>query len=108
MRTLRFIVDQQHVKRDPTCNFEGLVPGAYNCLKAEFVFSSDWNGCTKVAAFYSPLGRELPPQVLKDGYSCVIPMEAVARRSFKIQLVAKKGNLKLTTNKIEIKQGGKL
>lgn len=108
MRTLRFIVDQQTIKCDPNCSLEGLVPGATNYLKAEFIFSSDWNGCAKVAAFYSPLGRELPPQVLEDGKTCVIPMDALVRRSFKIQLVGRKGDLQLTTNKVEVRQGGKV
>lgn len=106
MRTLKFIVDDQIIKQDPSCDFSGLVPGTERYLQAEFSFSSEWNGFTKVAAFYSVLGKEYPPQVLIDGKSCIIPAEALERRVFKIRVIGKKGESKIQTNKVEVRQKG--
>ena len=106
MRILKFIVDNQIIKQDPDCDFSNLVPGTEEYLQAEFSFSKEWSGCVKVAAFWSALGREYPPQEIKNGKTCMIPSEALKRRSFKIQVVGKNRNTKLTTNKLQIIQNG--
>jgi len=108
MRTLRFIVEDQILKRDPDCNFDNLVPGTDGYLQAEFRFSPEWNGSTRVAAFYSTMGREYPPQLLKDGKTCMIPAEACAKQTFNIQVIGKKDGYKILTNKVAVSQmGGK-
>lgn len=106
MRTLRFIVKDQIIQKDPKCNFEDLVPGTDGYLQAEFYFSPDWMGCVKVAAFYSRLGKEFEPQILKDGKTCMIPAEALEQKVFKVRVIGKKEGLKLTTNKVTINQNG--
>lgn len=106
MRTLQFLVDDQIIKQHPQCDFSGLVPGTEEYLQAEFHFSPEWDGCVKVASFYSSLGREYKPQVLKDGKTCMIPTEALKKRIFKVQVIGKKGDLKLTTNKMTVSQNG--
>lgn len=106
MRTLKFIVDRQTITQDPNCDFSGLIPGTAEYLKAEFIFSPEWNDCVKVAAFYSRLGREYPPQVLTDGKSCYIPADALKKRTFKIQVIGKRGDYKILTNKVEVSQNG--
>lgn len=106
MRTLKFIVDGQIIKRDPTCDFSNLVPGTNGYLRAEFSFSPDWDGYTKVAAFWSATNEELPPQVLKDGRTCAIPPEALAKYGFRISVHGRKQNINLKTNKVAIKQNG--
>lgn len=103
MRTLKFIVEGQAIKCDPACDFSGLVPGATQQIRAEFTFSKEWTSVAKVAAFYSRLGTEYEPQALNDGRSCVIPIEALKKRMFKIQILGKNG---LITNKLEIEQEG--
>lgn len=110
MRTLRFIVDGESIKQDPTCDFGGLFPGKNPNVQAEFVFSSEWENATKVAAFWSMLDKEYEPQVIDDE-TCIIPSEALTRASFKIQVFGKKGKTrlntaKLTTNKLTIRQTG--
>lgn len=107
MRTLRFIIDGQIIREDPDCDFTGLVPGSSGYFTAEFSFSKEWADATKVAAFYSPLGLEYPPRALYDGKSCVIPFEALKKRSFKIQVVGRRGDILLKTNKIIVKQNGR-
>lgn len=110
MRTLRFIVDGETIKQDPTCDFSGLFPGKNPNVMAEFVFSSEWENTIKVAAFWSILDKEYEPQVIEDD-GCVIPSEALAKASFKIQVLGKKKKTKqnapiLSTNKLTIRQMG--
>lgn len=106
MRTLKFIVTDQIIKQDPNCDFSGLVPGTEGYLQAEFVFSKEWNGCTKVATFWSAMGKEYPPQILKDGKTCVIPAEALAKRKFNIGVVGKRKDYKILTHTVAVCQNG--
>lgn len=106
MRTLRFIVDNQTIKRDPKCDFNNLIPGTKGYLRVEFSFSPDWNGFKKVVAFWSAMGREYSPQILVDGKSCMVPAEALRRRLFKLQVLGERSGLKLVTDKIEVIQNG--
>lgn len=105
MRTLKFIVDGQLIAKDPTCDFSDLIPGSNGYLKAAFSFSSEWNNCNKVVAFYSPLGMEYPPQRLSDD-CCLIPEKALKKRSFMIQVIGRCGDYKIKSNKIMISQNG--
>lgn len=106
MRTLKFIVDKQIIKRDPNCNFDDLVPGSEGYLQAEFTFSPEWNSCVKVVAFWSVMGKEYPPQKLEDGKTCMIPAEALKKQQFKVQVVGMKKGFKLKTNKVTVSQNG--
>lgn len=106
MRTLKFIIDGQIIKKDPNCDFSGLVPGTEGYLNARFSFSPEWNGCAKVAAFYSNFGREHGAMVLEDGVSCKIPATALAKKTFYIRVFGKKKDFKITTNKVSVDQDG--
>lgn len=103
MRTLKFIVDGLTVKPDPKCDFSGLIPGTQNYLLAEFSFSKEWKNTAKVVGFYSRLGNEYSPQLLKDGRTCTIPVEALRKRVFKLKVIGQNG---LATNKLSVKQEG--
>lgn len=110
MRTLRFIVNNDSIERDPSCDFGGLFPGRNPEIRAEFIFSDEWKNTVKVASFWSMLDAEYDPQVLNDD-SCIIPTEALSRASFKIQVLGKKNKLAydqkiLSTNKLTIRQTG--
>lgn len=106
MRTLKFIVDGQTIKKDPNCNFDGLVPGSEGYLQAEFSFSRDWDGAVKVAGFYTRMGKECPPQILTDGMRCTIPPEATKNRVFKVKMLGKTKNYTIETNRVEVTQEG--
>lgn len=106
MRTLRFIVDGQTVKQDPTCDFSGLFLNKDSGVCAEFIFSSEWNDKVKVAAFWSILDKEYEPQALDNKNACIIPVEAFSRASFKIQILGIRGSNKLITNKLVVLQTG--
>ena len=106
MRTLKFIVNNQSLTKDPNCNFDGLVPGTSDYVQAEILFSPEWDGYIKVVSFESLLGREYEPQILRDGRSCNIPAKAHEPLSYTIKKKKKKGTSKITTNKITIEQNG--
>lgn len=105
MRTLRFIVDGLIITKDPSCNFEGLIPGTDGYLQAEFSFSPEWNNCAKVVSF-NYRDKEFPPRILTDGKTCEIPTEALASRAFYVRILGKGENLKLTTNSVAVVQDG--
>lgn len=106
MRTLKFIVNGQTITKDSTCDFEGLYPGSEGYLQAEFAFDKEWENTVKVAGFFSNMGKEYEPRLLKDGKTCTIPTEALKNRIFKIQVMGKSGDRKLITNKLAINQKG--
>lgn len=105
MRTLEFIVDGQTIKKNPSCSFEGLVPGTDGYLQAKFSFSREWNGLVRVAGFWSGF-KECPPQILEHGTTCVIPAEALVNKRFKIRVFGRNNEILLSTNPIEICQNG--
>lgn len=110
MRILRFIVDNESIKQDPSCDFGYLFPGKNPNVQAEFTFSQEWDDAVKVVAFWSMLDKEYEPQVL-EGNACMIPTEALARVSFKIQVLGKKRInprkvVALTTSKLTVRQTG--
>lgn len=106
MRTLRFIVDGNTIKQDPTCDFNNLFPGKNPNIRAEFLFSPEWNNKVKVAAFWSMLDNEYEPKEIVDS-GCDIPAEVLNKAAFKIQVLGKKGTKRIDTNKLTIRQGGK-
>lgn len=109
MRTLKFIVEGQTIKSDPECDFSGLVPGTEGYLQAEFTFSKEWKSTPKVAAFWSIMGNEYPPQALKDGKTCMIPVEALKKAAFKVQVLGNIDGATVPTNKLTVYQkGGKV
>ena len=108
MQTLKFVVDGQNIMLNPDCNVDSLVPGREGHLEASFSFSSEWDGYAKVAAFFSNLGREFTPQVI-DGNMCIIPPEALEKSVFKVQVIGKKDNHIMRTNRAIVHQrGGKV
>lgn len=106
MRVLKFIVDGNTIKQDPNCDFTGLFPGKEDQIRAEFSFSKDWQKRVKVAAFWSIMGAEFEPQEIKDGESCMIPVEALRKVAFKVQVFGKHRGVKAETDKVTVYQSG--
>lgn len=106
MKTLRFIVDDQKIERDPNCaDFDNLTPDSGD-VRLEIYFTKEWRGHVKVVAFYSPLGKEYEARELKDGRSCMVPEEALKKREFKIQVFGRNWDSIIKTNKLAIRQNG--
>ena len=106
MRTLKFIVDSVTLKENPNCNFAGLFPDPNQQIEVEFSFSEEWNSAVKVAAFYSVLGKEFPPQIINKEGRCKIPPEALALPVFRMQIIGATRGLPLSTNTLSIYQKG--
>lgn len=106
MRTLKFIVYDETVKPDPLCNFTGLFPGKNDNVQAEFEFSSAWVKADKVIAFWSVSGTEYEPQLLDEHNTCKIPVEALKRPVFKIQVIGRIKGMPMITNRLSVYQRG--
>lgn len=102
MKTLRLQVRDQILDYTPNFSVDGLYPGMKEPVRLEFDFSEPWKSMVKVAAFYSPLGNEYPPIALKDGKSCIIPEEALAKTSFKVQILGKRDGEPVFTTKCTV------
>ena len=103
MRVLKFIVSGQQIRKDPSCDFEGLVPGTKGYLEAQFLFLEEWKGCKKAAVF-SSLGLEYPVPIING--KCEIPEKALTRRMFSVKAVGTRDGYRITTNKVEVSQDG--
>lgn len=106
MRTLKFIVKDQIIEKDPNCDFENLVPGTEGYLQAEFKFSSEWAGCVRFAEFSTALGSVKSVKPLKYGQTCLIPADVLKKRTFKIRVIGKKEDFEITTDKVAVSQNG--
>lgn len=105
MRTLRFDVDAQKISPDPACDFSGIVPGTAGYLHAKFEFSPEWRGLAKVAEFRRYSTDEVFPEKIING-ECVIPAEALRGKKWYVNVVGKRGNIRMTTDRAEVKQEG--
>lgn len=105
MRVLEFIVDGQILSKNPSCDFDNIVPGTEGYLKAHFTFSHEWDGVVKVVAFWRG-NKECTPQILKDGQTCIVSADALKGRTFGVSILGKKDAQIITTNRAEVAQKG--
>lgn len=103
MRTMEFVVTGQTLEEKSDCDFSGFVSGSDGYIYAKFYFSEDWSGCSKTVEFSSG-NHNYPSQMLNRSDECKIPQEALARTIFRIQVIGKKSNLKLITNRLLVTQ----
>lgn len=103
MRTLQFIVSGQDLRKDPNCDFDGLVAGSEGYLKAQFTFTSEWDKCSIVARFWK--GDEEHAVFLDNG-CCKIPPAVQNNKTFKVAILGKHPDgYTMTTNRIIVRQG---
>ena len=103
MRTLKFGVDGQSIKKDPSCDFSGLVPGTKGYLEAYFHFSDEWKGCKKAAVF-TALGKEYAVPLING--KCEIPEKALTWKLFSVKVAGERDGYRITTNRVEVLQDG--
>ena len=101
MRTLRFIVDEQNLSKDSSCDFTNIISGTRGYLEAEFVFNESWNMFGKVAVFGALLQEY--PVIIKNG-KCEIPPEVLDGEKFSVYVVGSKKGKRITTNSVTIAQ----
>lgn len=104
MKKLNFLVNQQTIEQDPSCDFSGIVQGTSNYLFAEFIFSSEWDGFVKVAEFRIGMNKSTTtPVPIKNG-KCMVPSEVTSGRTWSVRIVGKKKDVILTTNSVRVCQ----
>ena len=102
MRTLKFIVNGQKIKKDNETDFSGIVKGSKGYLQCHFALSQEWAGC-KVAASFWKYDKEIDARLLKNGY-CEIPDTVTEYKSFSVSLRGVRPGFQITTDKYTIKQ----
>jgi hypothetical protein len=108
VQVIKFIVEDETITLDPTCDLTGLFPGQAEQVMAKFTFSPEWKSKIKVASFWSIMDKEYPPQVINDDESCLIPTEALTKVAFKVQVIGKRrGGAVIKTNSVIVYQIGK-
>lgn len=101
MRLLNFIVNGQHISKDPDCDFTKIVAGTSNYLKAHFTFSPEWQDCKKAASFWR--GSKEHAVLLEDDM-CDIPPEALTGITFGVSATMLYGNSTVPTNRVIVSQ----
>lgn len=104
MRTLKFVVDEQSLRKDPACDFSGIVKGSKGYLQCSFSFSKEWTGCKVAASFWS-YDKEIDAAAVIHGV-CQIPDGVTDCRRFGVSLTGIKDGYRITTNKVWIGQEG--
>lgn len=108
MRTLEFDVIKQRLRKNPNCDFSGLVAGSVGYLKAKFNFSQEWDGCRKAARFVykGQSGTYETGALLNRDNTCVIPSDILAKGEFYVSVKGVKdgGNYQIESSEIRIKQ----
>lgn len=102
MRLLNFNVDAQQLSKDPNCDFNNLVAGTRNYLRAHFTFSPEWRDCVKVASFWRG-GKE--HAVILQNDECEIDPDALTGMTFAVTVTGQHGDYRITTNRVLIRQG---
>lgn len=103
MRLLNFNVDAQKVTKAPDCDFTNIVAGTSGYLRAHFTFSPEWNDCVKIAQFWR---GEKEHAVLIENGECDIPSEALKGPTFRVSVTGKRGEYRITTDRVLVRQGG--
>ena len=101
MRLLNFNVDAQYISKDPNCDFTKIVAGTRNYLRAHFTFSPEWQDCIKVASFWRG-GKEHAVMLKND--ECEIDPEALTGITFGVTVTGQKGDYRITTNRVLVRQ----
>lgn len=103
MRTLKFNINGQLLEQDSKCDFDGIIIGTSNYLDAEFSFSDEWNDTVKVAEFRNHFNNETPISVPIKDNRCIVP-DVTDTIAWRVCVVGKRGNVKLTTNNVRVMQ----
>ena len=101
MRLLKFRVNAQRISKDAGCDFEHIVAGTRNYLRAHFAFSPEWHDCALVASFWK--GSEEHAVVIRNG-ECDIPSEVLTGSTFRVSVTGQRGDYRITTNKVAVRQ----
>ena len=102
-RVLEFNVNKQRLMKNRYCDFSGIVAGSVGYLAANFHFSKEWDGCVKIATFWSSDYRQFPVFLDKNDY-CIIPAEVLKGDIFFVSVLGGKKDYKIETKKVKVLQ----
>lgn len=102
MRLLKFNVESQIITKDSNCNFDNLVAGTKNYLKAQFIFSPEWQDCILIASFYR--GSKEYAVIIENDNTCYIPEEVLTGSTFSVSVTGQHKDYRITTNRISVRQ----
>lgn len=91
MRTLRFTVNKQRLRKDPKCDFGSIVAGSVGYLEAEFSTTSDWTNCTMIA-YFTGMDEETEEYMPVVNGKCEIPSNVLKGKAFSVQLIGNIGD----------------
>lgn len=103
MRTLRFLIEGQKLKKDTECDFKGLIPGTRGYLEVAVSCSDEWNDCRKAVVFKSKRTECAMPLL---GGKCQIPEEILKGNIFTLRVVGERKGYRITTNQVGVTQDG--
>lgn len=103
MRVLDFIVSGQRIVKDTACDFTGIAPKSHGYLYARFRFAADWKGFKRVAVF-SCRGKDHPTPIING--MCEIPAGALIGDTVTVQVIGRREDVEIPTNKVAFQQGG--
>lgn len=101
MKVLDFTIVEQTIKREPRCDFSGLVAGSRGYLHARFHFSDDWARCNKVVVF-SGNGKDYPVPLVHN--MCEIPAEALTGTTVKVRVIGRRPGYEICTGTVTFSQ----
>lgn len=103
MKSLRFIVKGQMIKKDPDSPFYQMVAGSSNYYIAKFSMDAAWTGFACLAHFEADGDEEYVP--IKYG-KAIFPENILKYKSFTVQVIGRKNDTILVTNKNKVIQIG--
>lgn len=103
MRELRFVVKNDRLSKDPTCDFAGIQRGSSGFLRCAFQFSAGWDGYRRLAVFASA-GGEAAVEIV-DGVA-QMPAQVLEGRSVQVKVMGVKPGARFTTNAIFLRLEG--
>lgn len=100
-RVLSFIVEGQSIKKDPNCDFSGLVTGTKGFYQAKFTFGKEWKDYKKIAVFRN---RQVTKYVPIMNGVCEIPDEVVDSMLYYVSIIGKSGSTSIPTIEVSVRQ----
>ena len=102
MRTLNLKVEGQKLTLEPLeAPIIGGTKGGY--LRLNFSLGSEWSGYNIAVSFWSLDGQETAVR-LRPGFPVPVPDELTDDRMFRVSLTGARGDVRITTNKVSIRQ----
>ncbi len=100
-RVLSFIVEGQSIRKDPNCDFTGLVSGTKGYYQAKFSFDKEWKDYKCIAIFKTSKITKFVPII---NNACSIPDEITEHLNYRISVLGQSGLQSIPTTEVSIRQ----